>query len=115
MRSRGASFRRDHAGRFLKPECAPFRVVNIGRGAPIALLDFVEAIEAALGRKAERILLPMQPGDVPATFASADLLERLTGYRPATGVGEGVGQVCRMVSRLLRSITAVCPANRSAL
>jgi UDP-glucuronate 4-epimerase len=71
---------------------APFRVINIGRGAPIALLDFVEAIEVALGRKAERILLPMQPGDVPATFASADLLERLTGYRPATGVGEGVAK-----------------------
>jgi UDP-glucuronate 4-epimerase len=71
---------------------APFRVVNVGRGAPVELLDFVEAIEAALGRKAKRNLLPMQPGDVPATFANADLLERLTGYRPATNVAEGVGK-----------------------
>jgi len=71
---------------------APFRVVNIGRGAPIGLLEFVEAIEKALGKKAQRNLLPLQPGDVPNTFASADLLERLTGYRPATGVEEGVGK-----------------------
>ena len=56
------------------------------------LLDFVEAIENALGRKAERNLMPMQPGDVPATFANADLLERLTGYRPATRVEEGVAR-----------------------
>jgi UDP-glucuronate 4-epimerase len=69
---------------------APFRVVNVGRGAPVELLDFVEAIEMALGRKAKRNLLPMQPGDVPATFASADLLEWLIGYRPATDVEQGV-------------------------
>lgn len=71
---------------------APYRVVNIGRGAPVGLLDFVEAIEHKLGKKAERHLLPMQPGDVTDTFASADLLERLTGYRPATPVEEGVGK-----------------------
>jgi UDP-glucuronate 4-epimerase len=71
---------------------APYRVVNIGRGAPVGLLDFVEAIEHKLGKKAERRLLPMQPGDVTDTFASADLLERLTGYRPATPVEEGVGK-----------------------
>jgi UDP-glucuronate 4-epimerase len=71
---------------------APFRVVNIGRGAPVGLLEFVEAIEAATGKKAKRNLLPMQPGDVPDTFASADLLERLTGYRPATGVADGVAK-----------------------
>jgi UDP-glucuronate 4-epimerase len=71
---------------------APYRVVNIGRGAPVGLLEFVEAIETALGKKAKRNLLPMQPGDVPNTFASADLLERLTGYRPPTGVDIGVGK-----------------------
>jgi UDP-glucuronate 4-epimerase len=71
---------------------APFRTVNVGRGAPVKLLDFVEAIETALGRKAKRNLLPMQPGDVPATFASADLLERLTGYRPATEIAAGVAK-----------------------
>jgi UDP-glucuronate 4-epimerase len=71
---------------------APYRVINIGRGAPVALLDFVAAIERVLGKKAKRNLLPMQPGDVPATFASADLLERLTGYRPGTQMGDGVAR-----------------------
>jgi UDP-glucuronate 4-epimerase len=70
---------------------APFRVVNIGRGKPVPLLDFVAAIEKKLGKPAKRKLLPMQQGDVADTFASADLLEKLTGYRPATSVDEGVG------------------------
>lgn len=69
---------------------APFRIVNIGRGAPVKLLDFIDTIERALGKKAKRNYLDMQPGDVPRTFASADLLERLTGYRPHTSVEEGV-------------------------
>jgi UDP-glucuronate 4-epimerase len=69
---------------------APYRVVNIGGGRPVALPDFIDAIEAALGRKIARRLLPMQKGDVPETFASADLLEALTGYRPTTPVAEGV-------------------------
>ncbi len=72
---------------------APFRVVNIGRGAPVALLDFIDAIEAALGKKAVRNFLPMQKGDVPQTFADCSLLERLTGYRPSTSVTEGVGKL----------------------
>ena len=70
---------------------APFRVVNIGRGKPVPLLDFVAAIEKKLGKPAKRKLLPMQQGDVADTFASADLLEKLTGYRPATPVDVGVG------------------------
>ncbi|MDR3373835.1 MAG: NAD-dependent epimerase/dehydratase family protein, partial [Ancalomicrobiaceae bacterium] len=69
---------------------APYRVVNIAGGAPVGLLDFVEAIEAALGRRAVRHLLPMQPGDVRETFADHRLLQALTGYRPATPVTEGV-------------------------
>ncbi len=69
---------------------APFRTVNIGRGEPVGLLEFVEEIERALGTKAIRNYLPMQKGDVPATFAEAALLERLTGYRPQTSVREGV-------------------------
>ncbi len=69
---------------------APYRLVNIGRGSPVALPDFIEAIEKTLGKKAKRNLLPMQPGDVPATFANADLLERLTGYRPNTSIEVGV-------------------------
>ncbi len=76
-------------GDSLSPQ-APWRVVNIGAGKPTDLEDFVAAIEAALQRKAQRNPMPMQKGDVPATFANTDLLFRLTGYRPATPVGEGV-------------------------
>lgn len=69
---------------------APCRIVNIGNGEPVALLDFIEAIEACTGRKAIKTYLPMQPGDVPSTFASSELLERLTGFRPATPLMVGV-------------------------
>ncbi|PWR23816.1 NAD-dependent epimerase/dehydratase family protein [Zavarzinia compransoris] len=69
---------------------APFRVVNIGGGQPVPLLDFVDAIEDAVGLKARRNMLPMQKGDVTDTFASADLLRDLTGYVPSTPVRDGV-------------------------
>jgi UDP-glucuronate 4-epimerase len=69
---------------------APFRVVNIGGGRPIPLLRFVDTVEAAIGQPAIRKMLPMQKGDVPRTYASADLLEALTGYRPSTSVEVGV-------------------------
>jgi UDP-glucuronate 4-epimerase len=70
---------------------APYRVVNIGRGAPVELSAFIAAIEAKIGAKAVKNLMPMQQGDVTDTFANADLLEKLTGYRPATAIEEGVG------------------------
>jgi UDP-glucuronate 4-epimerase len=54
------------------------------------LTDFIAAIEAATGRRARQALLPIQPGDVPATWADPSLLEALTGYRPKTGLDEGV-------------------------
>jgi UDP-glucuronate 4-epimerase len=73
---------------------APWRVVNIGRGEPVKLTDFIDAIEAALGRKAERRMLPMQPGDVSLTFAGAELLRTLTGYRPSTPLADGVKAFC---------------------
>ncbi|MDM7459197.1 MAG: SDR family NAD(P)-dependent oxidoreductase [Paracoccus sp. (in: a-proteobacteria)] len=69
---------------------APFRVVNIGNGECIPLEQFIAAIEAATGRRALRELLPMQPGDVPATWADNSLLRRLTGYTPQTSVHDGV-------------------------
>lgn len=70
---------------------APWRVVNIGNGAPVALMDFVAAIEEATGRVAEKRFLPMQPGDVPATWADAGLIERLTGAPlPRTDLRDGV-------------------------
>ncbi len=69
---------------------APFRVVNIGNSDKVRLLDFIEAIEEVLGVTAEKNLMEMQKGDVPATWADASLLQRLTGYRPQTDVREGV-------------------------
>lgn len=71
---------------------APWRAVNIGNSHKVRLLDFVEAIEESLGRKAIRNYLPMQPGDVPATWADASLLQHLTGYRPQTDFKQGVAQ-----------------------
>lgn len=81
----------DVEGDSLSP-AAPYRVVNIGNGEKVRLLDFVEAIEKHCGKKAVRNLLPMQKGDVPATWADASLLKKLTGYAPQTGFSEGVGQ-----------------------
>ncbi|MFA5988034.1 MAG: NAD-dependent epimerase/dehydratase family protein [Sphingomonas sp.] len=69
---------------------APFRVVNIGQGEPVRLLDYICEIERALGAEAIMNMLPMQDGDVPATEASVDLLRQLTGYAPATPVSVGV-------------------------
>ena len=71
---------------------APWRVVNIGNSDKVRLIDFVTAIEAALGTTATRNLLPMQAGDVPATWADTSLLQRLTDYRPQTDVTEGVAR-----------------------
>ena len=69
---------------------APWRVVNIGRGSPYKLMDFIHAIERSIGKSARLNLLPMQPGDVSATFANAAVLEDVTGYVPATTVEDGV-------------------------
>jgi len=69
---------------------APFRVVNIGRGRLTPLMDYIAALESALGREAIKNFMPMQPGDVLATEASPELLRRLTGYVPATEPAVGV-------------------------
>jgi UDP-glucuronate 4-epimerase len=69
---------------------APFRVVNIAGGNPCGLEDFIAVVEQAVGKPALRALLPMQPGDVPQTYASPRLLEALTGYRPDTPLADGV-------------------------
>jgi UDP-glucuronate 4-epimerase len=69
---------------------APWRVVNIAGGQPVGLMDFVGTIEAALGVTADKIMLPMQPGDVRETSADAGLLRALTGYVPETPVAVGV-------------------------
>ncbi|MFP1645478.1 NAD-dependent epimerase/dehydratase family protein [Pontitalea aquivivens] len=69
---------------------APYRIVNIGNSGKVRLMDFVEAIEEALGKTAIRNFMPMQKGDVPATWADASLLQQLTGYRPQTDVRDGI-------------------------
>jgi len=74
---------------------APFRVVNIGNSDKVRLMDFIDAIEAETGRKAIRNYMPMQTGDVPATWADANLLKTLTGYQPQTNFREGVAAFVR--------------------
>ncbi|MEJ8563140.1 GDP-mannose 4,6-dehydratase [Yoonia sp. GPGPB17] len=74
---------------------APFRVVNIGNNEMLQLTDFIAAIESALGKTAIRNNMPMQAGDVPATWANADLLNKLTGYAPKTSVQDGVASFVR--------------------
>jgi len=69
---------------------APFRVYNIGNNQPVELMRYIEVLEECLGRKAEKNFLPMQPGDVPETFADITDLVADVGYRPATPVEVGV-------------------------
>ncbi len=69
---------------------APYRLFNIGNNAPVMLSAYIEAIEVALGRKAIKELLPLQPGDVPDTFADSSELKKCVGYQPSTSVLEGV-------------------------
>jgi UDP-glucuronate 4-epimerase len=69
---------------------APYRIYNIGNNRPVELMNLVACLEKALGRKAERILLPMQPGDVPATFADVDDLFKDVGFQPAVSIEDGV-------------------------
>ena len=71
---------------------APYRVFNIGNNDPVPLLDFIAAIEAAAGKPAEKRLLPMQDGDVPATFADTQLLDAWVGFAPSTPIREGVSR-----------------------
>jgi UDP-glucuronate 4-epimerase len=71
---------------------APYQVLNIGNHGPAGLLEYLDALEEALGRKADRNYLPMQPGDVPATFADTTLLTEWTGHKPGTPVRDGIAR-----------------------
>jgi UDP-glucuronate 4-epimerase len=71
---------------------APFRVYNIGRGSPVPLLGFIEALEEKLGKTAIKNFRPLPAGDVPATWADIGPMERDFGYRPATDVKEGIAR-----------------------
>ncbi len=69
---------------------APFRIFNIGNNSPVKLMEYIEAIEQVLGKKAIKEMLPLQAGDVPDTYADVSELSRVVGYKPATPVREGV-------------------------
>jgi UDP-glucuronate 4-epimerase len=71
---------------------APYRVFNIGNHQPVPLLDFIACIESALGRSAEKRLLPLQDGDVPATYANVDALRDWIGFVPATPIETGIAR-----------------------
>ena len=68
----------------------PYRVFNIGNSDPVPLMDFIGALEGAIGKTAEKIYLPMQDGDVPATYADTSLLDQWVGFAPATPIQAGV-------------------------
>jgi UDP-glucuronate 4-epimerase len=68
----------------------PYRIFNIGNHDPVPLMDFISAIESAVGQEATKNFLPLQSGDVPATSADVEELAQWTGFRPATPVPEGI-------------------------
>ncbi len=74
---------------------APWLIFNIGNNNPVDLMDYIEALENALGKKAEKIFLPLQPGDVPDTYADVNDLVEQFNYKPSTTVDEGIAQFTR--------------------
>ena len=74
---------------------APYRIYNIGNNDPVELMNLIEVLEKSLGKKAIRNFLPLQPGDVPATYADVDDLMRDTGFRPCTPIEEGIERFVR--------------------
>jgi len=70
--------------------CVPYKLYNIGNNAPVALMDYIGAVEKAVGKEAIKEYLPMQPGDVPATYADVNDLVKDTGFKPSTSIEEGI-------------------------
>ena len=81
--------------------CCAFRIVNIGNSNKIKLLDFIEEIEETLNKKAIRNYMPIQKGDVPATWADTTLLTDLTKFNPKTNYKVGIDNFIKMVSKIL--------------
>jgi UDP-glucuronate 4-epimerase len=79
-----------HSTSDISESIAPYKIYNIGNNSPVKLTDFIEAIEDELGKKATKELLPLQPGDVPETYADVSDLVRDVGYKPNTSVAKGV-------------------------
>jgi len=82
----------DWSGEFPDPASsfAPYKVYNIGNNAPVKLMDFVEAIEECVGKKAIKNMMPIQPGDVPSTYADISALKRDTNFKPSTNLKDGI-------------------------
>jgi UDP-glucuronate 4-epimerase len=91
---RPAAGRQNSAGAAPDPSSsqAPWRIYNIGNNRPVGLLEVVSLLEQAIGKKARREMLPMQPGDVPATYADIDELAHDVGFRPITPIAEGISR-----------------------
>jgi UDP-glucuronate 4-epimerase len=88
---------RDMAWDLLHPDPAtsgvgPYRILNVGKNRPESLMEFIEILESRLGRKATLNLMPMQDGDVPATWADSTAMIQLTGYRPETTLATGISK-----------------------
>ena len=82
-------------GQDASSSAAPYKVFNIGNNQPVKLMTFIEAIEQAVGKEAVKQYLPMQDGDVPATFADIDDLQQTVGFKPATPIQQGVAEFVR--------------------
>ncbi len=72
------------------PTAAPYKIYNIGNHSPVTLMDFITTIEQAMGKTAEKVMLPMQPGDVPATYADVQDLTNDVGFKPETSLSVGI-------------------------
>ena len=87
---------------------APYKIYNIGNSSPVKLLDFIDAIEKALGKSARKNFMPIQPGDVPATWADVqDLIQDFSVDRPATPIGQGVKKFVEWYREVLSSLVHV--------
>lgn len=90
---------------------APYKLYNIGNNNPVELLHMIETLEAALGRRAEKAMLPIQPGDVPATYADVDDLQRDVDFRPATSIEDGVRRFVAWYREVWEPIAAHAPSS----
>jgi UDP-glucuronate 4-epimerase len=81
---------------------APYRIYNIGNHTPVKLMHFIEVIENSVGRRAKKKFLPMQPGDVPSTYADVDDLARDVGFAPSTPIEVGVKAFVRWYQEFYR-------------
>ena len=93
---------------------APYKLYNIGNNNPVELLDFIRAIEQGIGKSVEKILSPMQPGDVPITYADVDDLMADVGFKPSTSIEQGLAQFIDWYCRYYQPKTIVLKT-RSAI